>query len=398
MLDATKVYLANGVVRGAAERAFWPLFFTLLVTDVGLSPLQLVLLGTVYEAGIFFGEIPTGVVADVYSRRLSVILSYFVVGSAYVMSALVGDYWLLVISQVFVGIGSTFQSGAETAWITDEIGSPEEAEEIIIKRGQVQMFSAVGGIAVFSAIAVVWSLSASVLLTGVVLILWGAVLTVVMPEEGFSRTEGEGWAEFRAMLVGGWNHATGVKALRILAVVTVIGGIAKEAIDRLDIQRLVDVGMPEDIDEAVIVGVLVSIRLLLGAGLLIIAQRKVRGEQVVTAFAALMLGVAGGIALLAHVELLWIAGFGMVLQGGFHSATAPLVAIWTNTFASSKARSTIHSFIGQAESMGEVIGGIALGTTAQIFTVPVAMTVSLLLFAGIAVYATTARAHWSTGG
>lgn len=395
MLDATKVYLANGVVRGGAERAFWPLFFTLLVTEVGLTPLQLVLLGTVYEAGIFLGEIPTGVVADVYSRRLSVILSYFIVGSAYVMSALVGEYWLLIISQVLVGVGSTFQSGAETAWITDEIGSPEQAESVIIKRGQVQLVSAVGGIAVFSAIAVLWSLSAAVLLTGVALIVWGIVLTVLMPEDGFSRTEGEGWAEFRAMLIGGWNHATGIRALRILAVVTVVGGVAKEAIDRLDIKRLVDVGMPEDLDEALIVGVLVSARLLLGAGLLVIAQRKARGQQVVTAMAALLLGVAGGIALLAHVELLWVAGLGLVLQGGFHSATTPLVAIWTNTFASSQARSTIHSFIGQAESIGEVIGGIALGTTAQIFTVPIAMTVSLILFAGTAVYATTARAFWS---
>jgi len=395
VLDATKVYLANGVVRGGAERAFWPLFFTLLVTEVGLTPLQLVLLGTVYEAGIFLGEIPTGVVADVYSRRLSVILSYFIVGSAYVMSALVGEYWLLIISQVLVGVGSTFQSGAETAWITDEIGSPEQAESVIIKRGQVQLVSAVGGIAVFSAIAVLWSLSAAVLLTGVALIVWGIVLTVLMPEDGFSRTEGEGWAEFRAMLIGGWNHATGIRALRILAVVTVVGGVAKEAIDRLDIKRLVDVGMPEDLDEALIVGVLVSARLLLGAGLLVIAQRKARGQQVVTAMAALLLGVAGGIALLAHVELLWVAGLGLVLQGGFHSATTPLVAIWTNTFASSQARSTIHSFIGQAESIGEVIGGIALGTTAQIFTVPIAMTVSLILFAGTAVYATTARAFWS---
>lgn len=394
MRTASKVYVANGAVRWACERAFWPLFFTRLVTEVELSPLQLVLLGTVYEAGIFLGEIPTGVVADIYSRRLSVIISYLMGGSAFIMSAIVSDYWLLIISQVLVGVASTFHSGAETAWITDELGSSEAAEPVIIRRGQVQLVAAVVGIGVFAGLAVLLSLSAALIVAGMLLIAWGLALTQIMPEHGFTRTHGEGWADFVSMLTTGWRHASRISALRILMVVVVIGGVAKEAIDRLDIKRLVDIGMPEDFDEAVIVGVLVAARMLLAAGLLVIAQKRVRGEQVVPVMVMLLVGVAVGIALLAHVELLWIAGLGLVLQGGFHSATDPLVAIWTNTFASSEARATIHSFIGQGESIGEVVGGITLGATAQIFSVPTAMTVSLLLFLFAAIYATTARAAW----
>ena len=44
------------------------------VEVVGLDVFQLVFLGTVLEATVFLFEIPTGVVADVYSRRLSVII------------------------------------------------------------------------------------------------------------------------------------------------------------------------------------------------------------------------------------------------------------------------------------------------------------------------------------
>ena len=40
------------------------------VTEVGMSPLQLVLVGTFMEVSIFVFEVPTGVVADTYSRRL----------------------------------------------------------------------------------------------------------------------------------------------------------------------------------------------------------------------------------------------------------------------------------------------------------------------------------------
>ena len=39
-----------------------------------LDPLQLVLVGTVLEITALLGEVPTGVVADLYSRRLSIVI------------------------------------------------------------------------------------------------------------------------------------------------------------------------------------------------------------------------------------------------------------------------------------------------------------------------------------
>ena len=76
MALAESIYFQNGLVRRAALRAFWPLFFVRLVTDVQLSPLQLVLLGTVMELSILFAEVPTGIIADLYSRKWSVCLLY----------------------------------------------------------------------------------------------------------------------------------------------------------------------------------------------------------------------------------------------------------------------------------------------------------------------------------
>ncbi len=64
------------------------------VTTVGLNPLQLVLLGTSLEVAVFLFEVPTGVVADLYSRRLSVIIGLGVMGAA---SVLIGSILLLLI-------------------------------------------------------------------------------------------------------------------------------------------------------------------------------------------------------------------------------------------------------------------------------------------------------------
>src|SRR3712207_9035248 len=50
------------------------------VEAAGLSPLQLVLVGTTLEVTYFLFNVPTGVVADTYSRRLSVIIGVFLWG------------------------------------------------------------------------------------------------------------------------------------------------------------------------------------------------------------------------------------------------------------------------------------------------------------------------------
>ena len=55
------------------------------VQQVGLSPLQLVLVGTVMEISVFVFEVPTGVVADLYGRKLSLVIAWVVMGSATIL-------------------------------------------------------------------------------------------------------------------------------------------------------------------------------------------------------------------------------------------------------------------------------------------------------------------------
>ena len=77
-----------------------------------------------------------------------------------------------------------------------------------------------------------------------------------------------------------------------------------------------------------------------------------------------------------------------------HSAMQPIVTIWANAFAPSHARATVHSFMGQAESFGEVIGGLTLGAVAELVSVPAAMTASATLFVVAAALTMTARPSW----
>ncbi|MGH2530993.1 MAG: hypothetical protein ACRDJW_01690 [Thermomicrobiales bacterium] len=85
----------------AGQALCFSLFFTVQliyhVTVVGLNPFQMVLVGTVLEVTCFLFEVPTGIVADVYSRRLSILVGVALIGSAYLLSPTIALYHRLIV-------------------------------------------------------------------------------------------------------------------------------------------------------------------------------------------------------------------------------------------------------------------------------------------------------------
>lgn len=114
---ASRVYLGL--------RFFSGLFFAVVVTMnlvyqavvVGLDPLQLVLVGTLLEATCFLFEIPTGVVADLYSRKLSVIIGTVLIGLGFVIEGSFPNFLAVLFAQIVWGIGATFVSGVPSAFL-----------------------------------------------------------------------------------------------------------------------------------------------------------------------------------------------------------------------------------------------------------------------------------------
>ncbi len=119
-LKQSSVYI---IYSGAAS-LFLSLIFTMSqvyrIDMIKLNPFQLILVGTILEASCFIFEIPTGVVADMKSRRLSVIIGIAMMGAGFLLEGLVPLFLTLILSQVLWGMGYTFTSGADEAWIADE--------------------------------------------------------------------------------------------------------------------------------------------------------------------------------------------------------------------------------------------------------------------------------------
>ena len=118
-----------------------------------LSPLQLVLMGTAMEGAVFLFEIPTGVVADTYSRRLSLIVGYLGMGATWMLVGLVSAPWLIIALWGLWGLSYTFTSGAEEAWIADEVGR-DKMGRVFLRGARLWYIGAVLGLVLQVAIGI----------------------------------------------------------------------------------------------------------------------------------------------------------------------------------------------------------------------------------------------------
>ena len=366
-----------------------------LVVDLDLSAAQLLLMGTSMEVAMLIGEVPTGVVADVFSRKWSVIVGGVMIFSAQFASGIVDEWVLYLITQFVWGLGWTFISGAEIAWVTDEVGSAEAVEPLLLRRGRLEFAAVIVGIVFFGASTLVMPLKTSVMIAGGLGIAWTLYLATAMQETGFRPVLVDRRENFLRTLSEGARFTWAHKGLRVLGIALILGGMAAEALDRLDVRRLEDLGMSDAISPVLVFGAVMIGESMLGGLVLWRYAHRFEGKNVVTGFSTVLAMVAVGALLLAHVPVLAFAAIMLVAQGGLLNLTNPLIGTWTNALAPSEARATVHSFIGQTRSFGEIVGGLSLGAVASVYTLPVAWTVAAGLFVCAAAIASTGRHHWT---
>jgi len=110
--------------------------YAFYVREIGMSPFQLLLIGTVIMATGFLFETPTGVVADLYSRKLSVIIGGVLIGVCFILTGSIPLYSVALIAALIEAIGDTFVSGALDAWISDEVGA-ERVGQLWLRAAQL---------------------------------------------------------------------------------------------------------------------------------------------------------------------------------------------------------------------------------------------------------------------
>ena len=295
------------------------------ITVVGMSPLELVLVGTAMELAAFVFEIPTGVVADVYSRRLSILIGSVTIGLAFLLEGLVPLFGAVLLSQVIWGLGYTFTSGASEAWISDEIGE-EAAAQAFVRGAQLGTVGGLLGIVVGIALASV-QLNLPIVLGGALMIALAALLALWMPERGFKplqREERSSWSAMATTLRAGIALLRQRPVLRIVLLVELVSGLYSEGFDRLWQKHILEsYTLPTlrgiELQPVVWFGLFDLVGGLCAIGLTELLSRRVRLTRHSPAVRALLLlnaAIVAGMLVFSLAGGLWSGRAGAVVCGG----------------------------------------------------------------------------------
>ncbi|HSF80049.1 MAG TPA: MFS transporter [Anaerolineales bacterium] len=398
-LDAYKVYLT---LEGVAALIFSVIFTVNMVYQVSvaqLTPLQLVLVGTMLETTIFLFEVPTGVVADVYSRRLSVIIGYLIIGLGFILEGSFPVFWTIMFGQVLWGLGYTFTSGATQAWISDEIGE-EAASNAFIRGSQAGTVGALVGI-VLSVLLGSIRVNIPIIVGGFMFLCLGGYLILVMPERGFKPTPSEertSWGNMVATFRGGLHMINRRPILYTILFIGLFYGLYSEGYDRLWTKHLLDnFSLPVlyGLKPVAWFGIINAVGMLLSLGSTELVRRRIDTNSKGNITRLLML--VTGVLATSLVGLAWAMNFGLALIliwliDMARSVIYPVYTGWVNQRIDSQVRATLLSMTSQVDAIGQITGGPFLGLIGNSVSVRAAITASgLILSPVLGLFARAAR-------
>ena len=348
------------------------------VRTAGLTPLELTLAGTLLELTVFVGEIPTGVVADRYGRRLSVLIGLCLIGTGVATLGTVPAFWCIALGSILWGLGGTFITGAHQAWLADEIGEAEAAP-VYMRATQIGQIGGLVGIPL--AVVLAWtSLQLPLWASGAGFFVLAGLLVATMRERGYrpvARGPGGAWKAMWATLRDGVTTVRRRSALVAVLLIIVLYGMSSEAFSRLTPFHLLDtIGLPLGLEEATWFGILTAGTFVGGAVVTGTVRRhaKLHAQRpLLQILLGLTVAMTLGTVVFALAGAFWLALVAVWLTRCARVATRPLTMALVNRGLAPETRATVLSMLGQAESLGEITGAPALGVIATLHTVRLAL-------------------------
>src|SRR5215216_2105291 len=386
-LDAYKLYLALQFCTGM----FFSMIFVVAsfyeATVAGLSGLQLVLVGTTVEVTVLLFEVPTGIVADAYSRRLSVIIGFFLMSIGFLVEGTFPIFSMILLTQVLWGIGYTFTSGAKQAWLSDEIGE-ENANHAFLRGSQYDLAGALIGMLIAIPLGNI-AVNLPILAGGFTVAGIGVLLLLFMPENGFKPARPEDRNSFQHM---GDIFRKGISAVRsrplLLSVLGIgfIYGLYSEGWDRLWVKYLVDhFTLPHlfGMNEVAFFGLLRAGGMVLS----ILVTRQVakrldanHAPSIARAMVWITILLSGAILTFAFSPALAVSIAAVMLVSITRNVMEPLYNAWVNQRLDSDTRATVISMSGQVDAIGQIASG-PIAALISLSSIRAAITMASLLLA-----------------
>jgi MFS family permease len=334
------------------------------VVTAHLPAAELVWLGTGMSLTLLLSDIPAGVWADAAGRKRPLVLGQLCLAAGMALTGFVTAFPLLLVTQVLWGLGWAFLNGADVAWLNDELDAPDRIARVLTASARWELLGGAVGMVVFGALGWALSLAAAVVVAGAGMAVLGVFVALRFPERAVTPAHEPRRRVALAIFRGGLRLSRRDREIRLVFIATLLLNGAS-MVTWLFPKQLITLGFPSQ-------PILWYTGLgLLAAGTGVVALHVVeariasvgaaRGSYAFACFTGVL-----GLAVLALAPIALIGGVGVLLVSGLAaSVSRPVSVIWVNRRTSSGVRATVHSFLSQAESVGEIAGGFLLAALAQ---------------------------------
>lgn len=347
-----------------------------------LNPLQLLLLGTALELSYFVFQLPTGLLADLVSRRLCVLTGLFIVGVAQVMASLSASYANLISAWVVLGLGAALNNGAQDAWIADELSAElgdHKMTGVYLRATQLGLVATVAG-SLLSGVIALAGLDVPLRVGGALTCLLAVAAAFVMPERNFHRPTAESGlrqvARQSARLLGDQARSARLAVVAVPGLVLLFGmtlctGLWSESFDRLwgafllrDIRFPRLDGLHPAMRPAIWFSILAAMAAILGLGATQLAKRRTERlgpDSVVGALLVLTLGIGAAVIVMATAHAFAVVVGGYLAVAVLRPVLYPLVSGWMVGRIEPAVRATALSARDMFDSAGQIVGGPVIG-------------------------------------
>lgn len=385
-LSAYKTYLLFSAITAMCFSLVATVMIVYHIETVHLNPLQLILVGTTLEVACFIFEIPTGIVADVYSRKLSIVIGGVLTGVGFILEGSISSFVFVLVAQIVWGLGSTFISGSLEAWIAEEEKN-KDLDEIYIKGAQAGQIGAFIGI-VLSTVIANFSVRLPIIVSGVLFIILALFLWLYMPENNFKPSAPGDLNTFKKMV---YTFKSGLKIVKsksiimILLAVTLFYGLSSEGYDRLsNAHFLQDTTLPKlgNLSSVTWFGIFGILGMILSFIVMHFMAKNLKNEdnrkngKLLLCINILYISSMLIFALTKNFSLMLIA---YLATNTFRIINEPIFSAWLNGHIDDNSRATVLSINGQMNSLGQILGGPIIGIIATNISVSIGIACTSLL-------------------
>jgi len=358
------------------------------VTSAQLNPLQLVALGTSLELSYFVLQLPTGVAADLVSRRLSVVLGWLLVGIGFAAQGFTTNFPMLLAAQAILGAGAALQSGAQEAWIADELDETAMTP-VYLRAAQLGTVGTLIGAALSGVLASV-ERNVPLIVGGLGILAVGCFLGVAMPERHFHRSEqaldagGVGkraWAMFTEQLSDARTAILAVGGFALLLGMSFFVGVWSESFDRLwGAYFIADVGFPSllglsDAGWFSVIAIVVALVSLVVTEVTKRRSDRLGPNSLVGTLLVVTVLSGVGVVVMTSARPFAVAVVAYLVVQGLRPVTYPLLTGWIVSRVEPGVRATALSARDLFDSGGQILGGPGVGYVGVIGSLRLALYV-----------------------